>query len=116
MRPILDFDTPGRLEIRYNSEWLSGLDLSQILSLLATMTVGQMLAKEGFDPAFGARPLKRALQKYVESPLSVSLLGGQFSEGDKIIVDVDDMTEKLVFRQEGQGIPAEEFGQLEAKS
>ncbi|NEP17367.1 MAG: tyrosine--tRNA ligase [Leptolyngbya sp. SIO4C1] len=48
VRPILDFDTPGRLEIRYNSEWLSGLDLSQILALLGTMTVGQMLAKEGF--------------------------------------------------------------------
>ncbi|MBC7968666.1 MAG: tyrosine--tRNA ligase [Verrucomicrobia bacterium] len=47
-RPILDFDTPGRLEIRYNSEWLSSLDLSKILALLATMTVGQMLAKEGF--------------------------------------------------------------------
>lgn len=49
LRPILDFDTPGRLEIRYNSEWLSELDLSQILELLATMTVGQMLAKEGFS-------------------------------------------------------------------
>lgn len=48
LRPILDFDTPGRLEIRYNSEWLSQLDLSKILELLATMTVGQMLAKEGF--------------------------------------------------------------------
>lgn len=48
VRPILDFDTPGRLEIRYNSEWLSQLDLCQILALLATMTVGQMLAKEGF--------------------------------------------------------------------
>lgn len=48
VRPILDFDTPGRLEIRYNSEWLSRLDLSKILELLATMTVGQMLAKEGF--------------------------------------------------------------------
>jgi len=48
VRPILDFDTPGRLEIRYNSEWLSGLDLSKILQLLSTMTVGQMLAKEGF--------------------------------------------------------------------
>ncbi|MEM6839540.1 MAG: tyrosine--tRNA ligase [Cyanobacteria bacterium P01_C01_bin.120] len=45
---ILDFDTPGRLEIRYNSEWLSKLDLSKILGLFATMTVGQMLAKEGF--------------------------------------------------------------------
>lgn len=48
VRPILDFDTPGRLEVRYNSEWLSKLDLSKILELLATMTVGQMLAKEGF--------------------------------------------------------------------
>jgi tyrosyl-tRNA synthetase len=48
VRPILDCDTPGRLEIRYNSEWLSGMDLSQILGLLSTMTVGQMLAKEGF--------------------------------------------------------------------
>lgn len=48
VRPILDFDTPGRLEIRYNSEWLSKLDLGKILELLSTMTVGQMLAKEGF--------------------------------------------------------------------
>ncbi|HIK29571.1 MAG TPA: tyrosine--tRNA ligase [Oscillatoriaceae cyanobacterium M7585_C2015_266] len=48
VRPLLDFDTPGRLEIRYNSEWLSQLDLSKIIELLATMTVGQMLAKEGF--------------------------------------------------------------------
>lgn len=48
LKPILDFNTPGRLEIRYNSEWLSKLDLAQVQQLLATMTVGQMLAKEGF--------------------------------------------------------------------
>ncbi len=48
VRPILDFDTPGRLEVRYNSEWLSQLNLEKILELLSTMTVGQMLAKEGF--------------------------------------------------------------------
>jgi tyrosyl-tRNA synthetase len=53
LRPILDFDTPGRLEIRYNSEWLSKLDLAQIQALLATMTVGQMLAKEGFAERYG---------------------------------------------------------------
>lgn len=47
VRPILDF-SPDKLEIRYNSEWLAGLDLTKILELLATMTVGQMLAKEGF--------------------------------------------------------------------
>jgi tyrosyl-tRNA synthetase len=48
VRPILDFETPGRSEVRYNSEWLSKLDLGQTLELLSTMTVGQMLAKEGF--------------------------------------------------------------------
>lgn len=48
VKPILDFDTPGRLEIRYNSEWLNGIDLSRMLALLSTMTLGQMLAKEGF--------------------------------------------------------------------
>ena len=48
LRPILDFDTPERLEIRYNSEWLAALDLAQIQQLLSTMTVGQMLAKEEF--------------------------------------------------------------------
>ncbi len=52
VRPILDFETPGRLEIRYNSEWLQGLDLAKILELLGTMTVGQMLAKEGFANRF----------------------------------------------------------------
>lgn len=52
VRPILDFDTPDRLEIRYNSEWLSKLDLSKIIDLLATMTVGQMLAKEGFSERY----------------------------------------------------------------
>lgn len=48
VRPILDFETPGRLEICYNATWLESLNLSKIGELLATMTVGQMLAKEGF--------------------------------------------------------------------
>lgn len=52
IQPILDFETPGRLEIRYNSEWLSNLSLSEISELLATMTVGQMLAKEGFSERY----------------------------------------------------------------
>lgn len=52
VRPILDFDTPDRLEVRYNSEWLAKLNLAEILALLSTMTVGQMLAKEGFNERF----------------------------------------------------------------
>ncbi|MEB3171505.1 MAG: tyrosine--tRNA ligase [Synechococcaceae cyanobacterium] len=47
-RALLDFETPGRLEVRRNSEWLAGLDLLQVIALLGTSTVGQMLAKEDF--------------------------------------------------------------------
>jgi ATP-dependent Clp protease ATP-binding subunit ClpC len=55
------------------------------------------LAAEGFDSAFGARPLKRALQKHVESPLSVSLLSGDFKTGDTVTVDIED--DKVVFKK-----------------
>ncbi len=58
------------------------------------------LAKEGYDPAFGARPLRRAVQKYVESPLSVELLGGKFKDGATVLVDVDTKNNKLTFQTE----------------
>jgi len=45
------------------------------------------LASEGFDPQFGARPLRRALQRFVENPLSKRILSGEFHEGDTVIVD-----------------------------
>jgi len=51
---LLDFETPGRLEVRRNSEWLAGLDLPQVIELLATSTVGQMLAKEEFARRYSA--------------------------------------------------------------
>jgi ATP-dependent Clp protease ATP-binding subunit ClpC len=55
------------------------------------------LAKEGYDPAFGARPLRRALQKHVESPLSMKLLGGEFPNGATVMVDVDEKKNVLTF-------------------
>jgi tyrosyl-tRNA synthetase len=53
-RALLDFETPGRLEVRRNSEWLAGLDLPQVIELMATGTVGQMLAKEDFAKRYGS--------------------------------------------------------------
>ena len=53
-RALLDFVTPGRLEVRRNSDWLAGLDLPQVIELLATSTVGQMLAKEEFSNRYGS--------------------------------------------------------------
>ncbi|MEA3350187.1 MAG: AAA family ATPase [Chloroflexota bacterium] len=69
------------------------------LEVELTKEAQRWLAEVGFDPDFGARPLGRALQKYVESPLSVKLLAGEFKKGDTVIVDVDDEDDKeLVFR------------------
>ncbi len=53
-RALLDFHTPGRLEVRRNSEWLVGLDLPKVIELLGTSTVGQMLAKEDFANRYGS--------------------------------------------------------------
>lgn len=57
----------------------------------------QWLAKEGYDPNFGARPLKRILQKYIESPLSIDLLSGNYEHGDKVKVDVGEDNKRLTF-------------------
>ena len=53
-RSLLDFETPGRLEVRRNSEWLATLDLLQVIELLGTSTVGQMLAKEDFAQRYSS--------------------------------------------------------------
>ncbi|MFA9406955.1 MAG: ATP-dependent Clp protease ATP-binding subunit, partial [Anaerolineales bacterium] len=71
------------------------------------------LAQEGYDPAFGARPLKRALQKHVESPLSIRILQGEFGEGDRVIVDFAE-EDGLVFRQAESGASVEISEQVPA--
>ncbi|MBA3347969.1 MAG: AAA family ATPase, partial [Actinobacteria bacterium] len=60
------------------------------LSLDVTAAAKELLAEEGWDPAYGARPLKRAIQRLVENPLALRLLEGEFSEGDAIRVDAQD--------------------------
>lgn len=69
------------------------------LDVAITESAVKWLAEVGFDPSFGARPLRRALQKYIESPLSVSVLAGQFQKGDTVIVDLDVENKQLVFRK-----------------
>jgi len=59
----------------------------------------QWLATQGYDTAFGARPLNRALQKFVESPLSKELLAGKFKPGTTVQVDVDEKREGTVFKE-----------------
>jgi ATP-dependent Clp protease ATP-binding subunit ClpC len=67
------------------------------LNVELTAEAREWLAKVGFDPSFGARPLKRALQKHVESPLSIALLGGEFTTGDTVIVGLDREKQEISF-------------------
>ncbi|MDH7487916.1 MAG: AAA family ATPase [Anaerolineae bacterium] len=64
------------------------------------------LAREGYDPNFGARPLRRALQKHVENALALRLLSGEFREGDVIIVDAGD-TGIRFYRKESVELPSD---------
>ena len=58
------------------------------IEIALTEEAKSWLAKEGFDPIHGARPLRRAIQRHVESPLSKKILQGEFQEGDSILVDL----------------------------
>jgi ATP-dependent Clp protease ATP-binding subunit ClpC len=56
------------------------------------------LVEKGYDENYGARPLKRAIQKFVEDPLSEKILMGEFGRGDEIEVDVAPDRDRLVFK------------------
>ncbi|MGH2694848.1 MAG: ATP-dependent chaperone ClpB [Actinomycetota bacterium] len=65
------------------------------LSLEVTDAAGRYLAEKGYDPAFGARPLKRVIQKDIENELALKLLDGTFTKGD--VIEVDASTGGLIF-------------------
>jgi len=69
----------------------------QNIKLELTDKAKKFLAKEGYDPAYGARPLKRVIQQQILNPLSVAILDGQFGEGDSIVAEVE--KDQLEFRK-----------------
>ena len=62
----------------------------QKLSIEVTDKAKEFLAEVGYDPSFGARPLKRAIQRYIEDPLAIRVLEGAFKEGDTVLIDLDE--------------------------
>ncbi|MGD0624316.1 MAG: ATP-dependent chaperone ClpB [Thermodesulfobacteriota bacterium] len=80
------------------------------MDLHLTERAKQILAKEGFDPVYGARPLKRAIQRLIQDPLALKMLEGEFSEGDSIEIDTgpgDELTfYKRAIKEKGQRVPA----------
>ena len=67
------------------------------VAIQLTDAAREWLSSEGYDPKFGARPLRRTLQKRVESPLSIMLLRGEFEAGDTVEVDANE--EGLIFQK-----------------
>ena len=72
--------------------------VAQGRTLTVTEAAKDVLAKDGFDPVYGARPLRRAIQRLVEDPLAEEFIRGVFEEGDGVLADAEDG--KLVFRKE----------------
>ncbi|MDJ0578135.1 MAG: ATP-dependent chaperone ClpB [Xenococcaceae cyanobacterium MO_234.B1] len=87
LRPIVKLQTQG-IEKRL---------ADQKLSLKLSDDAIDFLAELGYDPVYGARPLKRAIQRYLETAIAKSILRGEFQEGDTIFVDVED--ERLTFKR-----------------
>lgn len=69
-------------------------------SISLTDNAKNFLIEVGYDPAYGARPLKRAIQRYVQDQLAMQILEGTFSEGDRIVIDTDADKQKLSFSRE----------------
>jgi ATP-dependent Clp protease ATP-binding subunit ClpC len=90
----LDRDEIGQIVyilMKEIDERLAEEDLTLSLSEAAT----SFLVEKGYDEKFGARPLRRAIQRYVEDPLSEKILTAEFSAGDEIVVDVNEDGENL---------------------
>ena len=70
------------------------------LKVTLTKEAKQFLIDTGYDPSFGARPLKRAIQRQIEDPLALEILEGHFAEGDHILIDHRDKDKALVFSKQ----------------
>lgn len=89
------------IQLRYLKQRLA----AKRLEIDLTESAKEALTKEGFDPIFGARPLKRAIQREIQDKLAMKLLEGEFKEGDNIIVDTDS-NGNIVFEHAGEAVVA----------
>ncbi len=79
----------------------------QDIALELTAAAKALIVREGTDPAFGARPLKRTIQRLVENPLARALVAGEFRPGDRVTADADLVSGTLVFSSEGATVVAD---------
>ncbi len=72
------------------------------LNLVVTPAAKDTIINEGYDPQFGARPMRRAIQRLVQDPLAQKLLRGEFQEGETIVVDAQPGATELLFTKQEQ--------------
>jgi ATP-dependent Clp protease ATP-binding subunit ClpC len=82
-------------------------------SLELTAEAKKFLAEKGYDQQFGARPLHRAIQKYLEDPLAEEILGQTIKEGDRVTADYSEEEKKIVFKIDKQPRKKEESAKTE---
>ena len=74
------------------------------MALTLTDNAKDQLARDGYDPVYGARPLKRLIQQQIENPLAKRILSGDFKPGDHIVVDVDSSGEAYTFAHAAESV------------
>jgi len=103
--PLEREDIDKIIDIELNKLLLRIKDLGYILEL--SETAKDYIAEKGFDKQYGARPLKRAIQKYVEDALAEEIITSHLQDGDKILIDLDKEKDELKIKVEKAEKPAE---------
>jgi len=88
---------------------------TQDIALALTPAARALIAREGTDPTFGARPLKRTIQRLVENPLARALIEGRFKPGQAVTVDADPVGSTLVFTSGNESVVAEASDRRDAR-
>jgi ATP-dependent Clp protease ATP-binding subunit ClpB len=101
---IVMFSPLGEKQIEHIVE----LQMQQVTKLLAakkitltlTPAAKTLLFREGYEPAYGARPMKRAIQRLIQNPLALKILDGEVHPGDEVTVDAEPKNDEMIFRRE----------------
>jgi ATP-dependent Clp protease ATP-binding subunit ClpB len=94
---------------------LAGRLAAQDLILELTPAARALIGREGHDPAYGARPLKRSIQRLIENPLARELIAGRFRPGERIVADADPLGATLVFSSAETTVTVDASGRRDAR-
>jgi ATP-dependent Clp protease ATP-binding subunit ClpB len=105
---VVVFKALGREEIsrivKIQTAFLMKRLADKRITLTLTPATEELLGREGYDPVYGARPLKRTIQRLIQDPLALKILSGEFAEGDAVVADA--AGGEIVFRKQVDAKPA----------